>query len=90
MELFGFVKRSAATSSSASPLGSDNTDVANNRDPMTSRSEDQAAPPSKKRRFNSEWSEGRVWIKHDCDNDVMFYEWCRRFNRNVTSIGTSS
>ena len=30
LELFGFVKCSAATSSSASLLGSDNMDVANN------------------------------------------------------------
>ena len=47
-----------------------------------SRSEDPTAPPSKRRRFNSEWSEGRVWLKHDRDNDVMFCEWCRRFDKN--------
>ena len=56
LELFGFVKHSAATSSSASPLGSDNTDVANNEDPTTLRSEDQAALPWKKKRLNSEQS----------------------------------
>ena len=86
LELFGFVKRSAAASSSASPLGSDITNVANNGDPTTSRSKDQAAPPSKNRRLNSERSEGRMWLKHNRDNDVMFCEWCHCFNRNIMSI----
>ena len=53
VELFGFVKHSAATSSSASSLGSNNTDVANSGDPATSRSEDQAASPSKTRRLTT-------------------------------------
>ena len=87
LELFRLVKCSVATSSSASPLGSDNTDVDNNGDPTMSRSEDPAAPPLKRRCFNSEWSERCVWLKYDCDNDVMFCKWCPRFNKN--GIGTS-
>ena len=48
LKLFGFVKCSAAASSAASPLGSDNMDVANSRDPTPSSSEDPTAPPSKR------------------------------------------
>ena len=46
------------------------------------KSDDPTAPPSKRRRFNSNWTEGRMWLKHDQDNILMFCEWCRRFNRN--------
>ena len=68
------MKRSAATSSSAFLLGSNNMDVANSGDPATLRSKDPTAPPSKRMCFNSEWSEGCMWLKHDRDNDVMFCE----------------
>ena len=37
---------------------------------------DPTAPPSKRRRFNSNWTEGCTWLKHDQDNSVMFCEWC--------------
>ena len=47
-----------------------------------SRSGDPLAPPSKRRRFNMDWTEGREWLTHDTDADVMFCEWCRRFDRN--------
>ena len=80
------MKHSAATSSSASPLGSSNMDVANSGDPMMMRSEDPLTPPSK-RCFNSEWSEGPVWLKHDCDNDVMSVSGA--FASMEMSIGTS-
>ena len=80
LELFRFVKHSATTSSSASRLGSDNMDVANSEDPAMLRSEDPAVPPSKMRCFNSKWSEGHMWLKHDRDNDMMFSKWCRRFD----------
>ena len=23
-----------------------------------------------------------MWLKHDQDNSVIFYEWCRRFDKN--------
>ena len=82
LELFRFVKHSAATSSPSSPLGSDNMDVANSGDSTTLRNEDPVNPPLKRRCFSSKWSEGHVWLKHDRDNDVMFCKWCRRFNRN--------
>ena len=29
-----------------------------------------------------DWTEGREWLTHDTDADVMFCEWCRRFDRN--------
>ena len=32
--------------------------------------------------FNSDWAEGRMWLKRDQDNSVMFCEWCRCFNKN--------
>ena len=82
LELFRFVKRSAATSSSAYPLAVITRIWPTGEDAATSRSEDPTAPPSNRRRFNSEWSEGRVWLNHNRDNDVMFCEWCRRFDRD--------
>ena len=39
-------------------------------------------PPSKRRRSNSEWAEGREWLKHDNKNGVMFCEWCICFDRD--------
>jgi len=39
-------------------------------------------PTAKKRRSNNNWAEGQVWLQHDKDNNVMFCEWCRRFDKN--------
>ena len=76
-ELFGFVKQSAMTSHSPIPrLDSDTTQA------DASSSKTPAAPPSKRRHFNSEWAEGHEWLKHDNENGVMFCEWCRCFDRN--------
>ena len=29
-----------------------------------------------------DWTEGREWLTHNTDADVMFCEWCRCFDRN--------
>ena len=76
-ELFGFVKQSAVTSHSPTPRLDNDTTQAD-----ASSSKNPAAPPSKRRRFNSEWAEGCEWLKHDNENGVMFFEWCRCFDRN--------
>ncbi len=47
-----FVKRSAAISSAATPLGNDSIDA--------SSSEDPTVPPSIRRRFDSDWVKGQV------------------------------
>ena len=76
-ELFGFVKQSAVTSHSPTArLDSDTTQA------DASSSKNPTAPPSKRRRFNSEGAEGREWLKHDNKNGVMFCEWCHCFDRN--------
>ena len=74
-EQFGFVKsvRSAVISSAVD--SKDQTEDA-------CKNDDPTAPPSKRRHFNSNWTEGHTWLKHDQDNSVMFCEWCRRFDRN--------
>lgn len=53
LEQFGFVRCSATTSSAVTPLHSD--DVLN--------SEDLTALPSKRKRFNSDWVEGHMWLR---------------------------
>ena len=73
LEQFEFVKHSATTSSAAVSIQSA-TDA--------SSSEQPTVLPSKRRRFNSEWAEGREWLQHDKENGVMFCEWCRCFDRN--------
>ena len=73
LEQFGFVKHSATTSSAAISIQSA-TDA--------SSSEQPTVLPLKRRRFNSEWAEGREWLQHDKENGVMFCEWCRCFDRN--------
>ena len=70
LEQFGFVKHSDTTSSAAVSIQSA-TDA--------SSSEQPTVLPSKRRRFNSEWAEGREWLQ---ENGVMFCEWCRCFDRN--------
>ena len=83
LELFGFVKRPASASSAADPLVTDGVEVSSSGIPTSaSRSGDPLAPPSKRRHFNMDWTEGRKWLTHDTDADVMFSEWCRRFDRN--------
>jgi len=71
MEQFGFRRASAASSSAVSSATS-----------IASDQPDSEGPTAKKRRFNNDWAEGRVWLQHDKDNDVMFCEWCRRFDKN--------
>ena len=67
LELFGFVKQSAVTSHSpTTPLNSDTTQA------DVSSSKKLSVPPSKRRCFNSEWAEGRKWLKHDNENCVVF------------------
>ena len=80
-ELFRFVKRA---SSAADPLvATDGVEASSSGIPTSaSRSGDPIAPPSKRRRFNMDWTEGREWLTHNTDADVMFCEWCRRFDRN--------
>ena len=56
LEQFGFVKHTGTTSSAAASL-QNATDV--------SSSEHPTVLPSKRRRFNSEWAEGREWLQHD-------------------------
>ena len=82
-ELFGFVKRPASASSAADLLATDGVEASSSGIPTSaSRSGDPLAPPSKRRRFNMDWTEGREWLTHDTDADVMFCEWCCRFDRN--------
>ena len=72
LELFRpFVKQSAVTSHSPTPqLDGDTTQT------DASSSKNLAGPPSKRRCFNSEWAEGREWLKHDNENGIMFCERC--------------
>ena len=71
------VKQSAMTSHSPTArLDSDITQV------DASNTKNTTVPPSKTRRFNSEWAKGREWLKHDHENGVIFCEWCRCFDRN--------
>ena len=74
VEQFRFMRCSATTSSAVTPLDSDNHDALNSEDPATLL--------SKRRRFNSDWVEGRMWLKHDQDNSVIFCVWCCRFDKN--------
>ena len=70
-----FVKQSAVTSHSLTlRLDGDTTqaDASSSKNPTT--------PPSKRRRFNSEWAEGHEWLKHDDENGVMFCERCHCFD----------
>ena len=67
LELFGFVKRPASASSAADPLATDGVEAIPT---SVSRSGDPLAPPSKRRRFNMDWTEGREWLTHDTDADV--------------------
>ena len=79
LELFGFVKRSSsATAQSAGSVV--DSDASTSAEPSTSES--TRGPPTKRRRFNDAWSEGRMWLKYDGDSDAMYCEWCRRFDRN--------
>ena len=81
LELFGFVKHPASASSAADLLVTDDVEASSSGIPTSaSRSGDPLALPSKRRRFNMDWTEGREWLTHDTDADVMFCEWCRRFN----------
>ena len=76
LELFGpFVKQSAVTSHSPIPRLDGDTTQAD-----ASSSKILAAPPSKRRRCNSEWAEGREWLKHDNENGVIFCERCHCFD----------
>ena len=75
LEQFGFVKSARSAAISSGVDSEDQTEDA-------CKSDDPTAPPSKRRRFNSNSTEGRTWLKHDQDNSVMFCEWCRRFDRN--------
>ena len=75
LEQFGFVKSTRSLAISSAVDSVDQTED-------VCKSDDPTAPPSKRRRFNSNWTEGRMWLKHDQDNSVMFCEWCRRFDRN--------
>lgn len=71
LEQFGSRRASAASSSvvlSATSIASDQPD--------------SEGPTAKKRRFNNDWAEGRVWLQHDKDKNVMFCEWCHRFDKN--------
>ena len=75
--VFGFVKQSVMTSHSPTArLDSDTmqADASSSKNPTT--------PPSKRSRFNSEWAEGREWLKYDNENGIMFCECCRCFDRN--------
>ena len=69
LELFGFEKQSTVTSHSpTTQLDSDTTQA------DASSSKNPATQPSKRRRFNSEWAEGREWLKYDNENGVTFFE----------------
>ena len=74
-EQFGFVKSARSAVISSAVDSKDQTEDA-------CKNDDPTAPPSKRRHFNSNWTEGHTWLKHDQDNSVMFCEWCRRFDRN--------
>ena len=74
LEQFGFVRCPAVTSSAVTPLDSDDRDASN--------SEDLAAPPSKRRRFNSDWVEGRKRDACGLNMGVMLREWWHRFDMN--------
>ena len=78
------MKRPASASSAADPLATDGVEASSSGIPTSaSRSADPLTPPSKRRRFNMDsGTEGREWLTHDTDADVMFCEWCRRFDRN--------
>ena len=59
-EQFGFRRASAASSSavlSATSIASDQPD--------------SEGPTAKKRHFNNDWAEGRVWLQHNKDNNVI-------------------
>jgi len=71
LKQFGFRGASAASSSAVSSATS-----------IASDQPDSEGPTAKKRRFNNDWAEGRVWLQHDKDNNVMFCEWCRHFDKN--------
>ena len=75
LEQFGFVKSARSAAISSAVDSEDQTEDA-------CKSDDPTAPPSKRGSFNSSWTEGCTWLKHDQDNSVMFCEWCRRFDRN--------
>ena len=75
LEQFGFVKSARSVAISSAVNSEDQTEDACKSDNLT-------APPSKRRRFNSNWTEGHTWLKHDQDNSVMFCEWCRHFDQN--------
>ena len=66
LERFGF--RPVATSSAVTLFGSDG------HDPLGHTVEDSIAQPSKRRRFNRDWAEGRTWLKDDQENGVIFGE----------------
>ena len=75
LEQFGFVKSARSAAISSAVDSEDQTED-------VCKSDNPTAPPSKRRRFNSNWTEGCTWLKHDQDNSVMFCEWCRCFDRN--------
>ena len=75
LEQFGFVKSARSAAISSAVDSEDQTED-------VCKSDNPTAPPSKRRRFNSNWTEGCTWLKHNQDNSVMFCEWCRRFDRN--------
>ena len=78
LEQFGSRRASAASSSvvlSATSIASDQPD--------------SEGPTAKKRRFNNDWAEGRVRLQYDKDNNVMFCEWCCRFDKKSTGTSLS-
>ena len=64
------------------PSSSSRMDLSSSRDATISVRDDPGTLPSKKRRFNCDWTKGRAWLKHDTDNNVMFCEWCRSFDKS--------
>lgn len=87
LERFGFSSaRSAATpipaSTSATTVVTESSTSAVHT--PVSQSSSSTAPPTKRRRFSSNWSEGREWLKYDERESgaVMFCEWCRRFKKS--------
>ena len=57
LEQFGFVKSACYAAISSAVDSEDQTEDA-------CKSDDPTAPPSKRRRFNSNWTEGHTWHEH--------------------------
>ena len=74
LEKFGFVRCSATTSSTVTPLDSDDHHVMNSEKP--------AAPLSKRRGLNSDWVEGHRRDACGLNMSMMFHKWCHCFDKN--------